>query len=629
MIALRVTTVLYLLLSLWGCTGSESEYENTRIPDAALPTQEQCDRYAEFPFDLESSALVVPYPNNIFTELNSASSTGVNLVVDKEFPLFNVYFGLLSYWLKSFETLEGFGLYSDLFIPLPDVDLTLNTEQFTDSGSGVFLMVIDPDHRFFGEIAPVYASLGKNYLRLTPKVPLLENTDYALVVTNDWQKQIGLCLEASPSMRRLINGESSISMLAQHEGLLVYLEQNNIERESLLSLSRFTTMPIFSDMEQAIDILDNLNNTAPAILTDWEFEPSESPLTESFVHAKLETPMFSDLWGIWRNNAGKTLTVERSESVDVLFSLPNREILEHEQPYPLMLYVHGTSKSRHDVKEVSDWFAKAGIATIGMDSLCHGDRANFIGNESLCYYNFLNPLSWRDNGRETVVGLLWLLKAIENMSDVDVIPEGGDGIPDFDVNQIYVMGVSLGAIQSGVLAGLVSNIDGYVFNVAGAKFTDIAFDHSVVRSILGFAGGIDSIVSDADLTHLVYLAGMVFQSTLDASDPGVFLYNARRLRGKTYNVLQQGAAFDNQVSGLSGASFARAGGWPQLSPYVWEADIPIVEAPHWGSGFVQYDTADHDMIWRDDDLAFDLQSQLHYFLSSLRESGEGEIVITH
>lgn len=625
--------ILCLSLFLWGCDASDGGSDRTiddgseraLVTDVVDPALNECDRRAEYPFDLESPELVVPYPNNIFTVPDSSSHSGRRLTVDRNFPLFSKYYGLLSYWLKSFETLEGFGLYSDLFVPIPDVELALSTDHFTHQDQGVFVMVVDPDHPFFGEVAPVYVALESRYLRLTPSIPLLENTDYAIVVTDAWQKSAGLCFDASPSMIRVSNGALSTSSPYDYEPVLAHLEEAGVQRQRVLSLSSFTTMPIFADMDKAQDILDNVNKDSPAVLTEWEFEHSDSSLIDAFVHAKLETPLFGDNKGIWRNNEGGALAVEGSESVDVMLSLPKKELGEYQQPYPLMIYMHGTSKSRRDVKDVSDWFANIGFATIGMDSLCHGDRPNSVNNETLCYYEFLNPLSWRDNGRESVAGFLWLLRAIKNLSEVDVIPEGGDGIPDFDVNQIYVTGVSLGAIQGGVLAGLVSDVEGYVFNVAGAKFTDIAFDHTVVKSILWLTGNIDRISGDADLTHLVYLSGLVFQSMLDASDPGVFLYNARRLRGKEYNVLQQGAAYDNQVSGLSGASFARAGGWPQLSPYVWEADLPIVDAPHWGSGFVQYDTADHDMIWRSDDLAFDLQSQLQYFLSTLQETGQGVI----
>ena len=625
--------IMCLSLFLWGCDGGDSSTDRgadkALVTDIVDPALEQCARRVEFPFDLESPELVVPYPNNIFTVPDPSSHSGRRLSVDRNFPLFKKYYGLLSYWLKPFETLEGFGLYADLFVPLPDTELLLSSDHFTKQDQGVFVMVVDPEHPFFGEVAPVYVALEKRYLRLTPSVPLLENTDYAIVVTDAWQKNTGLCFDASPSMVRVSKGETSTSATYDYESVLIRLEERGVQRQNVLSLSNFTTMPIFADMDKAQGLLDDLNNDSPAVLTEWEFEKTDSPLIDAFVHAKLETPLFGDNKGIWRNNADGVLAVEQSESVDVMLSLPKKELGEYQQPYPLMIYMHGTSKSRHDVKDVSDWFANIGFATIGMDSLCHGDRANAINNESLCYYEFLNPLAWRDNGRESVAGLLWLLRAIENLSEVDVIPEGGDGIPDFDVNQIYVMGVSLGGIQGGMLAGVASDIEGFVFNVAGAKFTDIAFDHTVVKSILWLTGNIDSISEDVDLTHLVYLSGLVFQSMLDASDPGVFLYNARRLRGKEYNVLQQGAAYDNQVSGLSGSSFARAGGWPQLNPYVWDTGLPAVDAPHWGSGFVQYDTADHDMIWRADDLAFDLQSQLQHFLSTLQETGQGEIVITH
>ncbi|MBV1921397.1 MAG: hypothetical protein KUG73_12010 [Pseudomonadales bacterium] len=72
-------------------------------------------------------------------------------------------------------------------------------------------MVTDPEHPFFGEVAPVYAALEKRYLRLTPSVPLLKNTEYAIVVTDAWQKKTGLCFDASPSMVRVSKGEISTS----------------------------------------------------------------------------------------------------------------------------------------------------------------------------------------------------------------------------------------------------------------------------------------------------------------------------------------------------------------------------------------------------------------------------------
>ena len=364
--------ILYLSLFLWGCDASDSSGNDTGsekalVTDVVDPALDKCDRRAEFPFDLESPELVVPYPNNIFTVPDSSSHSGRRLTVDRNFPLFSKYYGLLSYWLKSFETLEGFGLYSDLFVPLPDVELALNTDKFTNQGQGVFVMVIDPDHPFFGEVAPVYAALEQRYLRLTPTVPLLENTNYAIVVTDAWQKNTGLCFDASPSMVRVLNGAVSTSSY-DYEPVLAHLEEMGVQRQNVLSLSSFTTMPIFADMDKAQDILDDVNNDTPAVLTDWEFEKSDSSLIDAFVHAKLETPLFSDNKGIWRNNADRVLAVERSESVDVMLSLPKKELGEYRQPYPLMIYMHGTSKSRRDVKEVSDWFANIGFATIGMDS---------------------------------------------------------------------------------------------------------------------------------------------------------------------------------------------------------------------------------------------------------------------
>lgn len=624
---LKHTVILCVLFLLISCK------QTTRTPEAsphevtANTSSLACTHTLEFPFDLNPDALVVPYPNDIFTVPDPTSHTGRRVSVDNNTWVFKEYFGLLSYWLRAYETLEGFGLYADLFVPLADVAHTVVDTPIHDTRSGVFVMVSDPTHRFFGDIAPMTVSLEKHTLRLTPRVPLLENTQYALVVTDDWQRDSGLCFTPSASMTQLAQGNNSTSYLTQHAEVLAHLAQANISRERVLAISPFTTLPVFPDMDRVHTLLDQHHQHAPATLTDWQFSPTESPRIQAMVQASLDTPMFGDSWGIWRNNPDKQLAIENIASLPVQLSLPNPETIAHAQPYPLVIYMHGTSKSRHDVADVADWFAGIGMATIGMDALCHGDRPNLIGVESLCYYNFINPLTWRDNGRETVAGILWLIKAIQHLAEIDVIPEGGDGIPDFDVENIYFMGVSLGAIQGGVLAGITSDIDGYIFNVAGAKFTDIAFDHSIVRSILSLTHGIDSIAQEANLTHGVYLAGMVFQSILDASDPGVFLYNARQLRDTSYDALQQGAAYDNQVSGTAGASFARAGGWPQVSPSVWETGLPIVNSPHLGSGFVQYDTQDHDMIWRQGAFSFQLQNQLQHFLSHLHREGSGEIVI--
>ncbi|MCG8669449.1 MAG: hypothetical protein MI867_08535 [Pseudomonadales bacterium] len=600
--------------------------------NASASVDGHCDQLIEFPFSLDQEQLVVPYPNNLFTR-PANTNTGIRLNVDKHTPVFKKNYYLLAYWLNSYNKLDGFGVYGEVFIPKPrqGVSESLTETVSRTAQDGVFLMVADPSHRFFGEIAPARINIDKNHIRLTPLVPLLENTRYVAVATQQLRTDEGVCLISSSHLQRLIESEGvDDSISIDYQQSMTALSNVGIEPKQILSLAEFNTLSITPDMDQVKDIMSALVMEEAPTFWDWEEERTYEGSVSGFVNATLATPSFRNFWGVWQKDRENNLNVQSFDDISVLISLPDNEVIEYQQPYPLVIYAHGTNGNHDSLRNQAQLYAEAGFAGVSMDSFCHGDRSWPNADDIrrvLCYYNFMAPLAWRDNGRESAVGYLWLKRAIQSLAEVDVIPEGGDGIPDFDVDNIYFMGISLGSLQGGVFVGSESDIRGRIFGVGGARFSEVAYEHQIVQTIRLFARFIDRISEKSDLNHLVYLTGSVFQSILDASDPGVYIYYQRKYQQQFVDTIQIGGAFDRTVSGASGAALARAGGWPQMIPYVWDAGTEEkLEPPYWGSGFFQYDTSNHGFMFSDEIYAPTVRAQLKHFLRTSLELGQSELI---
>jgi dienelactone hydrolase len=151
--------------------------------------------------------------------------------------------------------------------------------------------------------------------------------------------------------------------------------------------------------------------------------------------------------------------------------------------WPIVIFQHGTPRTRGDALLVADSFAAAGFATIAIDLPLHGitpadsfaalrqagrERTfdlDLVNNSTLApgpdgniddtgthFINLANLLVARDNVRQATSDQIVLVKTIPTI-DFD-----GNSSPDFDPARIHFVGYSLGAISALPLLGVNSDI---------------------------------------------------------------------------------------------------------------------------------------------------------------------------
>jgi hypothetical protein len=152
--------------------------------------------------------------------------------------------------------------------------------------------------------------------------------------------------------------------------------------------------------------------------------------------------------------------------------------------WPIVIFQHGTPRTRADALLVAESFAARGIATIAIDLPLHGitpddvfaslrqpgltERTfdlDLVNNQTLApgpdnkvddtgthFINLNNVLVTRDNVRQATSDQIVLVRTIPTM-DYDA-----NGTPDFDPARIHFVGYSLGAIASVPLLGVNSEI---------------------------------------------------------------------------------------------------------------------------------------------------------------------------
>jgi hypothetical protein len=223
---------------------------------------------------------------------------------------------------------------------------------------------------------------------------------------------------------------------------------------------------------------------------------------------------------------GQKETFHRPETIPFLLSVPK----SRQGPAPVVIFMHGHSGSKLDSLLTMGPFARAGLATIGMDAVSHGLGLNDVDRQlvtELVRPYGLEPLAnvmvgdgrgidqngdgiidsgadyftgyvthSRDVIRQTAIDLMQMVRVLRSFDGVrrwehDVNNDGvkdlagdfdGDGKVDLggpDV-PIYVAGASLGGILSSLMGGIEPEIDAIAPILPGGYLSEIG-----TRSDLG------------------------------------------------------------------------------------------------------------------------------------------------
>lgn len=609
---------------------------------------ESCPDGPVFSFDLESTPKVIPYPSNLYLIEDAFTKSGYRVQLDGNtaLPMGRLAgMALFNFITKDLNTLDGFSTQADLYMPVGKTEPNVQKfpPEFDPSVSdSLFVMVDDENSEFNGELAPIGARLLNGIVHLRPAYALRRATHYIVVATRALTPKYETCYSASDSMRNVweawANEQKDDALYGKYSDSLTHLKDKGLDPSEILSISEFTTLDTVCDLNDARMVLNQRAIDMPPSFKSWNPDATTHPYVQSYSTATLPTPIFQNGNGIWERNGQGELVVQSTEDVEILMSFPKDNATVEGQPYPVILYGHGLGDHKESFMEsgLGNYMAGNGFAMIGMDNMCHGDRAPIPHDpvtSLLCYFNFLDPLNFRDNIRESLANQMWLARAVkEALGSVDMIPDGGDGIMDFDVDHIYYMAISLGSIQGGTFAALEENLDAAVMASAGGKWTGIALEGPYMGGFVDIAELIDRIVPDLNAEELLWTVGNMAQHILDSSDPANFLTHMRDepipgLESHDPDIFQQGASEDYMIGGVSGAYYCRAAGWPQMNPYAW--DVGYVEhedCPYSGSGFYQYDTDEHFLLWMSGTMGDAVREQAVHFLKTNMETGIGEII---
>jgi len=234
-----------------------------------------------------------------------------------------------------------------------------------------------------------------------------------------------------------------------------------------------------------------------------------------------------------------TPTVQSTETVPFLMTTPNTA-----GPWPVVIFQHGFTVSKSVMLGVANTLAKAGMATIAIDSVLHGDRTYNIDlvtqdpatgavtantpdgtadSSGQWYLNLGYLLNFRDNIRQSVADLIHLTRLLE-VQGMDVVNNatgvpGADTIPDLMVSAavpISYVGHSNGGILGTMLAAVEPAIKTYVLANPGGVYADIGLNSAEISpSVLAGLASKGVTPGTADFNAFFVAA----QTVLDDGDP--------------------------------------------------------------------------------------------------------------
>jgi predicted esterase len=199
------------------------------------------------------------------------------------------------------------------------------------------------------------------------------------------------------------------------------------------------------------------------------------------------------------------------DEFDVRFSLtiPPSTVPMPAEGYPIVLYAHGTGGDYRSYARngVGAMLAEQGIAVMGVDQIHHGERLPGGGDPSIPVFNVLNPLSLRDNARQSALDVVQQARLIDALA-VPITVTGRVAPVTFDTSKIYFYGHSQGGVNGPLFLAIDDQAQGGVLSGAGAVFVIAVVDKTepiniadILTLALGLPGvGMDPLVRE----HMVY-----------------------------------------------------------------------------------------------------------------------------
>ncbi len=419
---------------------------------------------------------------------------------------------------------------------------TLPPEGVSPADASVFLVNIEPTSIDYGKRAVLRLKydplelnyIGKNALSLLPYpgFPLRQGETYAAVVTTRVLSKTGVPVLRAPDLAALL-GEAMPADATLAAAWPKYQPLRDYAAAGKLALGDVAGATVFTT-QRSTDVMAKIRKV---IYRDFPAPPVEPALTaigETDQYLTFEgrmdgpnfqvgTPPYSqpeDGGGIEFDANGDPKIV-RTESIRFAMTIPKGQMPA--AGWPVALYAHGTGGSYKsfigdsigsDLAEIRNGQGEivSKIACISIDQVLHGPRkGDPEASTELTFFNFNNPVAFRDNIKQGALDDFQLVRFVETMNvDLGV----GQRIK-FDPSKIYFAGHSQGGLTGPLFLAAEPKIKAAILSGAGGV---------AVLSLLGKTEPVDIahlvkvLISDAVVDEFHPLLTLI-QTYMDSSDP--------------------------------------------------------------------------------------------------------------
>ena len=664
--------VLGLMLALISCGGGDDDDDDSGTDDDdaidddddAIDDDDDdddtvaCESGKSLTFGLTNGKRNIPYPSMIFSREDPTSPTGIRVHLEGQTATFlDNQLNIFRFFTKGLNELDGFGVSTPAWFPVnapPDKSLLPDSID-PDTDDAIFCAVIeDENHPYHGAVwrLDVEYVADQGLLRLTPRLPFLDNTAYACVATDTLRTSDGECYQQPDHLAYVMRSqgdpehpeydllEPAREILSP--GFAELFGQYGLSPDRVIGATVFRTQWITHDLMDMRKQMETLAvQSPPQVNGDWVRIDRNHPNVDSVWEVTYDTVGWQKRGALVYDADGDPV-MQAPQQVTMRLTLPKTGINGYDPPFPVVTFAPGIHATRTQATALAETLAGYGFATAAIDLVYHGAREQGIGGlpdwlaitvQTIQWVNFIQPLKMSGNVKQGASDFIWLKHVLRGLDDLDLAPyaTGGDQTPDLDPSHIYFSGMSLGSINGAVLPAIEPDFEAFLFNVGGANWKTVALDGEIGEIILAVLGFIDPMFK-MPVTEFVQMQFDLVMSQLEPGDP--YAYGIHVLEAPLYdipdrkiNILQQMAAYDETLGGPAGGDLSRTLGLTLIEPYVWRIeDVEKTTAPFYGPAVFQYDTDNHGILFPTNEFDTEVHLQLGTFFRTAYDNGTATII---
>ncbi len=495
-----------LLLAAVDCSGSDTAASGAKPATSVVVfgPREQTD--------------LTPYPSDRYTVADASTPTGLRVDISANTTADAL---LASYPMSADElsTLDGFSPVGGVIVKfstaidprglvqLPDADPPVldpirNANDYKGADSPLLLVDVDPASpdvgktigivpTYFGQAKDDYYTVDEFSLIATPAVPLAPGRRYALVVTNKLLAADDTPVGRSADMDALILHPGDDYGHELSDALDVIVEHTGVAKKDVMGATVFTTATV----QDGIIAMGKQRRAAapPTATAPWTIETAfAAPDKRVRFRATYNAPeyrkprttgqplAFAD--GKWETGTDGAPKVQKTVDLETFLAFSDAT---QSGKRPVVIYQHGLGGDKDGCWGTADRLSGVGdkgVAVFAIDSPEHGSRAVGATNTLTSVYAFfgIDPDTQefdieraRDNFRQMASDQLELVRFIETLGSLDVLPldangnPAPDGVPDLDLSKILYIGHSFGSVQGPTIFALAPEITAATWNVGG------------------------------------------------------------------------------------------------------------------------------------------------------------------